>query len=69
MSADLFAILPLPIAQLCTFWKYTIEIVSASHRLQAMASDQGCNAVEKLSILLSHVRWFIRDSHPHSTTV
>ena len=29
---------PTPIAQRCTFWKYTIGIVSASRRLQAMAS-------------------------------
>ena len=45
MSTDLFGT-PTLIAQLCTFFKYTIEIVSASHRLQAMASQQGWNNVE-----------------------
>ena len=67
MSADLFET-PTPIAQLCTFWNIRLKLCPASHRLQAMASDQGCNDVENLSILLSHVRWFIRDSHPHSTS-
>ena len=37
---------PTAIAQRCTFLKYTLEIVSAVHRLQAMASHQEWNDVE-----------------------
>ena len=49
--------------------KYTVEIVSGSHRSQAMPSYQGWNNAENL---VSHYLMsadFIRDSHPHSSTV
>ena len=45
MSADLFGT-PTHIASTVYIFKYTIEIVSASHRLQAMASQHGWNKVE-----------------------
>ena len=37
---------PTPIAQLCKFWIYTIEVVSAAHHLRAMASQPRWNYIE-----------------------
>ena len=68
MSVDLFGT-PTPLSQLCVHFEIygwnSIWIIP----LTSYAITLGMEWRRKFSIPLSHVRWFIRDSHPHSTAV
>ena len=63
----IYSRLPLPIAQLRTFWNIQL-IPCLWHTASSYGITAGMKWRRKSSIPVFYAHWFIRDSHPHSTT-